>query len=214
MSHLSCSVCFTVKWYACHLGIKSVSASLVLQAHLHIRSVVSFIAEHIMSSQGSSRDSKDVVVSENEEDVPTSQTSSTTFSPEVHAAAAAMNAQKKAEMYAKAKATKKASKILTMPESMSVSALTVSLDDAKKKRDEAKKEAKVESTKVKLARKRVERVKAKAKELSNKDLYEVFLMRMQADKDKKAAEEAKEAKKKRRRSDFRSVNGTTPFLVN
>lgn len=198
MSHLSCSVCFTVKWYACHLGIKSVSARLVLQAHLHIRSVVTFIAEHIMSSTASSRDSKDVVVSENEEDVPTSQTSSSTaFSPKVHAAADAMNAQKKAEVSAKAKATKKASKILTMPESMSVSALTVSLDDAKKKRDEAKKEAKVEATNVKLARKRVERVKAKAKELSNNDLYEVFLMRMQAEKDKKAAEDAKEAKKKK-----------------
>ena len=55
----------------------------------------------------------------------------------------------------------------------------MSLEDAKKKRDEAKKEAKVESNKVKLARKRVERVKAKAKELSNNDLYELYLMRMQ-----------------------------------
>ena len=197
MSPLSCSVCFTVKWYACHLGIKSVSAGLVLQAHLHIRSVVSFIAEHIMSSVGSSPAARNAGASEDEDEAPTTQSPISTFSPEVHAAAASLNAQKKADMYAKAKATKKASKILTMPESMSVSALTVSLDDAKKKRDEAKKEAKVESTKVKLARKRVERVKAKAKELSNNDLYEVFLMRMQAEKDKKAAEDAKEAKTKK-----------------
>ena len=166
--------------------------ALVLHAHLHIRSVVSFIAEHIMSSVGSPRDSKDAVVSENEDDVPTSQTSSTSFSMEVHAAAASLNAQKKAADAEKAKAKKKANKILSMPESVSVSALQVSLDDAKKKRDEAKKEAKVESNKVKLARKRVERVKAKAKELSNNDLYEVYLMRMQAEKDKnKAAEETK-----------------------
>ena len=67
------------------------------------------------------------------------------------------------------------------------------------RRRQAKKEAKVESNKVKLARKRVERVKAKAKELSNNDLYEVYLMRMQAEKDKKAAEEAKEAKKRKER---------------
>ena len=50
---------------------------------------------------------------------------------------------------------------------------------------------------MRLARKRVERVKAKAKELSNNDLYEVYLMRMQVEKDKKAAEETKEAKNRK-----------------
>ena len=84
-----------------------------------------------------------------------------------------------------------------MPESLSVSTLTAPLEDAKKKRGDAKKEAKVEATKVKLARKRVERVKAKAKELSNNDLYEVYRMRMQAEKDRKAAEEAKDAEKRK-----------------
>ena len=171
--------------------------ALVLLAHLHIRTVVSFIVEHIMASASSPLATTDVVVSENEEDVPTSQPSSA-FSMEVHAAAASLNAKKKAEKKAedleKAKTKRKAQKMLTMPETVSVSALQVSLDDAKKKRDEAKKEAKVESNKVKLARKRVERVKAKAKELSNNDLYEVYLMRMQAEKVRKAAEEAKVAR--------------------
>ena len=186
MSPLSSSVCFTVKWYACHSGIESVSTGLVLHAHLHIRSVVSFFAEHIMSSIGSSRASTDAAESENEVDAPTSQSTSTAFSMEVHAAAASLNAQKKADSIAKAKAKKKASKILTMPESVSASALQVSLEEAKKKRDDAKKEAKVESTKVKLARKRVERVKATAKVLSNNDLYEVYLMRIQDDANEKS----------------------------
>lgn len=171
--------------------------ALVLLAHLRIRTVVSFIVQHIMASADSPPASTDDVVSENEEEVPTSQASSA-FSMEVHAAAASLNAKKKAEKKAedleKAKTKRKAQKMLTMPETVSVSALQVSLEDAKKKRDEAKKEAKVESNKVKLARKRVERVKAKAKELSNNDLYEVYLMRMQAEKVRKAAEEAKVAR--------------------
>ena len=140
--------------------------------------------------------SSEVAVSENEE-VPTSQESSSSFSKEVHAAAAALNAKKKAEGYELRKARMKASKVIQVPESVTVSALEVSLDDAKKKRDDAKHAAKVETNKVKLARKRVERVKAKAKELSNNDLYEVYLMRMQAEAKKKAAEATKEATKRR-----------------
>ena len=140
--------------------------------------------------------SSEVAVSENEE-VPTSQESSSSFSKEVHAAAAALNAKKKAEGYELRKARMKASKVIQVPESVTVSALEVSLDDAKKKRDDAKHAAKVETNKVKLARKRVERVKAKAKGLSNNDLYEVYLMRMQAEAKKKAAEATKETKKRR-----------------
>ena len=140
--------------------------------------------------------SSEVAVSENEE-VPTSQESSSSFSKEVHAAAAALNAKKKAEGYELRKARMKASKVIQVPESVTVSALEVSLDDAKKKRDDAKHAAKVETNKVKLARKRVERVKAKAKGLSNNDLYEVYLMRMQAEAKKKAAEATKEATKRR-----------------
>ena len=65
-----------------------------------------------------------------------------------------------------------------------MSVLQESLTAAKQKRDKAKKEAKIESKKVATARKRVERVKAKAKILSNNDLYEVYLMRMQEEANK------------------------------
>ena len=124
--------------------------ALVLLAHLHIRTVVSFIVEHIMASASSPPASTDDVVSENEEEVPTSQASSA-FSMEVHAAAASLNAKKKAEKKAedleKAKTKRKAQKMLTMPETVSVSALQVSLDDAKKKRDEAKEKRRLSRTK-------------------------------------------------------------------
>ena len=60
--------------------------------------------------------------------------------------------------------------------------------DGNNKRDTAKKEAKIESKKVCAARKRVERVKANAKILSNNDLYEVYLMRMKEEEKKKSEE--------------------------
>ena len=173
------------------------SPALILHAHLHIRSVVSFSVEDIMGSEGTSKATTDVVLSENEEEDHASQTP-TVFSTEAHEAAASLNVKSKKEQKNEAvKAKAKSRRILKMPQSMSVSALQVSLEDAKKKRGEVKHAAKIEATKVKLARKRVERVKAKAKELSNNDLYEVYLMRMQAENGKKAAEEAKTAKKKR-----------------
>ena len=56
---------------------------------------------------------------------------------------------------------------------------------AKVKREVAKKEAKIESNKVKATRKRVERVKAKAKILTNNDLFEVYLMRMKDEERRK-----------------------------
>lgn len=149
-----------------------------------------------MAEESSHPSSEEVAVSETEE-APRIQSSSSSFSKEVHAAAAELNAKKKADGYELRKAKVKASKVIQVPESVTVSALEVSLDDAKKKRDDAKHAAKVETNKVKLARKRVERVKAKAKELSNNDLYEVYLMRMQAEVKKKAAEATKEAKKRR-----------------
>ena len=46
---------------------------------------------------------------------------------------------------------------------------------------------------MKLARKRVERVKAKAKVLSNNDLLEVYLMRMQEEAKTKSAAESSTA---------------------
>ena len=69
-----------------------------------------------------------------------------------------------------------------------MSVLQESLTAAKQKRDKAKKEANIESKKVATARKRVERVKAKAKILSNNDLYEVYLMRMQEEANKRSRE--------------------------
>ena len=159
-----------------------------------------------MALPGSPNTSTDIAVSEHEESPPTSQ-ASPSFSLEQHEAAAALNVKKKAEASQKEKAKRKEARTLTMPQIVSVSALQVSLGDAKKKRDEAKKEAKVETNKVRLARKRVERVKAKAKELSNNDLYEVYLMRMQAEKDKKRRrKKPKKQQKERWESDFQQCD--------
>ena len=150
----------------------------VVDTDLHIRSVFSFVVEHSMAAEATSpRASVDDPSSEHEPEVP--PTPSTSSVLVAHDAAAEANAKKKADNRARMAAKRKADKVLTMPQSVNVSALQVSLDEAKKKRDTAKKEAKVEANKVKLARKRVERVKAKAKVLSNNDLYEVYLMRMQ-----------------------------------
>jgi hypothetical protein len=88
-------------------------------------------------------------------------------------------------------AKRKADRVFTMPESSNVSNLQVSLEEAKKKRDDVKREVAAESHKVKLARKRVERVKTKAKILSNNDLYEVFLIRMEEDKKRKEKKAAR-----------------------
>ena len=66
----------------------------------------------------------------------------------------------------------------------------MSLEVAKRKRDEAKKDANSESNKVKLSRKRVERGSAKAHMLGSNDLYEVYLMRMQDDAKQKSKETA------------------------
>ena len=80
-----------------------------------------------------------------------------------------------------------------MPEVNSVSVLQRQLEAARKKRGEAKKEAAIESNKVKLPRQRAERVKQKAKVLSNNDLLEVYLMRMNDGKKRvKTSEEVSE----------------------
>ena len=155
----------------------------------HISSVFSFSVQHIMDAVQKVGTDTRGSGSEEEHDVPASQSSSAT-AMEIHDAAAKINAAKKAEERARSAAKRKADKVLTMPQTVNVSALQVSLDEAKKKRDTAKKEAKVEANKVKLARKRVERVKAKAKVLSNNDLYEVYLMRMQEAEKKKAQDKA------------------------
>ena len=120
-----------------------------------------------------------------EAEVPPSQTSSS--GTDAHNAAAAENAKQKAAKKKGNAEKRKADKVLTMPQSSSVSDLQISLQDAKSKRDAAKKEAKIETNKVKLARKRVERVKAKARVLSNNDLYEVYILRMQEEATKNAA---------------------------
>ena len=145
-----------------------------------------------MASPVSTGAPSDDVLSEREEDVPTSQPSS--LSIEAHNAAAAVNASKKAITADKKSGKRKLDRILLTPEKTSVSELQVSYADAKKKRGDAKKEAKLESAKVRAARKRVDRLKAKAKELSNNDLYQVYIMRMQADEKRKAAELVSKAK--------------------
>jgi uncharacterized ubiquitin-like protein YukD len=64
------------------------------------------------------------------------------------------------------------------------SALRNQLVDARVRRDAIKKAAKVETVAVKRATKKIERIKAKAKLLSNNDLLEVFAMRNAESKQK------------------------------
>lgn len=156
----------------------------VVLADLHPRFVFSCVAAHIMAVEPTRSPSKEAEILDTEEpEVEPSQTSSS--ASDAHNAAAAENAKEKKK---KGNAEKrKADKVLTMPQSSSVSDLQISLQEAKSKRDAAKKEAKVETNKVKLARKRVERVKAKARVLSNNDLYEVYILRMQEEAKKNAA---------------------------
>jgi hypothetical protein len=156
----------------------------VVLADLHPRFVFSCVAAHIMAVEPTRSPSKEAEILDTEEpEVEPSQTSSS--GSDAHNAAAAENAKEKKK---KGNAEKrKADKVLTMPQSSSVSDLQISLQEAKSKRDAAKKEAKVETNKVKLARKRVERVKAKARVLSNNDLYEVYILRMQEEAKKNAA---------------------------
>ena len=131
----------------------------------------------------------DAVTSEPESEGLTSRAS--TPQRDAHNAAAEKNRAKKAANKKKMVAKRKADRVFTMPESSNVSNLQVSLEEAKKKRDDVKREVAAESHKVKLARKRVERVKTKAKILSNNDLYEVFLIRMEEDKKRKEKKAAR-----------------------
>ena len=155
-------------------------------AELHPRSVLSCVVAHIMAAEPTRSPSKEAEISDIEEaEVPPSQSSSS--ATDAHNAAAAENAKQKAAKRKGNAEKRKADKVLTMPQSSSVSDLQISLQDAKSKRDVAKKEANIETNKVKLARKRVERVKAKARVLSNNDLYEVYILRMQEEAKKNAA---------------------------
>ena len=118
-----------------------------------------------------------------------------TLAQRAHDEAAAANAREK-KAADKARQTKKRrmERELKLPsQAERTSQLQVDLDVAKKKREVAKKEAKLESNKVKAARRRVERVKAKAKILTNNDLFEVYLMRMKEDERRKAALAARTA---------------------
>ena len=158
----------------------------VVLADLHPRFVFSCVVAHIMAVEPTRSPSKEAEILDTEEaEVPASQTSSS--ATDAHNAAAAENAKQKAAKKKGNAEKRKADKVLTMPQSSSVSDLQISLQEAKSKRDAAKKEAKVETNKVKLARKRVERVKAKARVLSNNDLYEVYILRMQEEAKKNAA---------------------------
>ena len=77
-----------------------------------------------------------------------------------------------------------------MPSEGTVSSkLKLFYTDAKQKREETKKKVKAESAEIRNAKKRLDRVKAKAQALSNNDSHEIYLMRMTESK-------AKQEKKK------------------
>ena len=161
----------------------------VVLADLHPRFVLSCVAAHIMDAAPTRSPSKEAEISDTEEAiVPPSQSSSS--ASDAHNAAAAENVKEKAAKKKGNAEKRKADKVLTIPQSSSVSELQISLQEAKSKRDAAKKEAKVETNKVKLSRRRVERVKANAKGLSNNDLYEVYILRMHEEANKNAANKA------------------------
>ena len=134
----------------------------------------------------------DAMASDVESEGPTSQSSM--GGVDAHHAAAAANVERKAIERKKIAAKRKADRVLQMPGASNVSELHLSLEAAIKKRDDIKKEVKAESKAVKLARKRVDRVKAKAKVLSNNDLYEVYLMRMETERKQKEKMATKENK--------------------
>jgi hypothetical protein len=151
-----------------------------------VRSVYSFVVGLIMADEHSPPVSPDIASPGPESETPSSQTSISTLA--THEAAAERNAKKKADDRARMKVNRSAAKVLKLPQSSNVSVMLESLEAAKVKRDTAKKEAKLETKKVTAARKRVDRIKAKAKILSNNDLYEVYLMRMKEDEKKKSRE--------------------------
>ena len=95
----------------------------------------------------------------------------------------------KTNTLAKKAAQRKAAKELKMPAEGTVSKLKLSFAEAKQKREETKKKVKVETAEIRNAKKRLDRVKAKAQALSNNDLHEIYLMRM-------AESKAKQEKKK------------------
>ena len=76
-----------------------------------------------------------------------------------------------------------------MPSEGIVSKLKLSYTEAKQKREETTKKVKAESAEIRNAKKRLDRVKAKAQALSNNDLHEIYLMHM-------AESKAKQEKKK------------------
>ena len=160
----------------------------VVLADLHPRFVLSCVAAHIMAAETTRSPSKEAEILDTEEAIVPPRQSSSSVS-DAHDVAAA-ECQTKSSQKEGGSEKRKAVKVLTMPQSSSVSDLQISLQEAKSKRDAAKKEAKVETNKLKLARRRVERVKAKARVLSNNDLYEVYILRMQEEATTNAAKQA------------------------
>ena len=96
---------------------------------------------------------------------------------------------KKTKALEKKAAQRKAAKELVMPAEGTVSKLKLSFTEAKQKREETKKNVKVETADIRNAKNRLDRVKANAQPLSNNDLHEIYLMRM-------AESKAKQEKKK------------------
>ena len=95
---------------------------------------------------------------------------------------------------AKKNSKRKHDKELVIPKADAVSELKSSYNDAKVKREETKKQVRAETAAIRNAKKKLDRVRAKAASLSNKDLEEICLLRMQqvvALKEKRKRQEQK-----------------------
>ena len=80
---------------------------------------------------------------------------------------------------AKKSSKRKHGKELVIPNAGTVSELKSSYNDAKVKREETKTQVRAETTAIRNAKKKLDRVRATAASLSNKDLEEISLLRMQ-----------------------------------
>jgi hypothetical protein len=136
-------------------------------------------SQHSGSGEETSREKKDSLM----ENSPASCSKSSA------AKMVAVTPEKKTAKAAQRSAKRKADKQLLVPVAGSVSTLRSSLKDAKDKREATKQLVKAESAQIRNAKKRLERVKSKAKVLSNNDLYEVYLLRMQEKEAKDAQQQ-------------------------
>ena len=74
---------------------------------------------------------------------------------------------------------RKHDKELVVPKADAVSDLKISYNEAKEKREETKKRVRAETTAIRNAKKKLDRIRAKTNALSNKELEENYLLHMQ-----------------------------------